>query len=66
MSRCRVPRPIACTVAGAMCLGRTCSSDVSTFAVGVAAALLTSTALTTTHRLARTLAQLREKLLVEE
>jgi len=50
MSRFRVPRPIAGAVAGALCLGANLLVGRLTFAVGVAAALLTLTALTTTHR----------------
>ena len=50
MTRCRVPRPIAGTVVGAMCLVANLLVGRVTFAVGVAAALLTLTALTTTHR----------------
>ncbi len=50
MSRFRVPRPVAGTVAGALCLGANLLVGRLTFAVGVAAALLTLTALTTSHR----------------
>jgi hypothetical protein len=50
MSRCRVPRPRAGAVAGALCLGANLVVGRLTFAVGVAAALATLIGLTMTHR----------------
>jgi hypothetical protein len=50
MSRCRVPRPRAGAVAGALCLAANLVVGRLTFAVGVAAALATLIGLTMTHR----------------
>jgi hypothetical protein len=50
MSRCRVPRPRAGAVAGALCLAANLVVGRLTFAVGVAVALATLIGLTMTHR----------------
>jgi hypothetical protein len=51
MSRCRVPRPRAGALAGALCLVANLVVGRLTFAVGVAAALATLVGLTMSHRL---------------